>query len=116
MSESRVRENRTHGSIGGRWRQRRQRRDWRETLGPASGTARTTAKPAAYLTASLHPVAVELDVGSGRGQHGHADTGRPLEEATKIVAMGVKVSAAVASKERSRSQLRLIELTVRVQR
>ena len=65
--------------------------------------------------AVLHPAAVELDVGSRRGQHGQADIGRPLEEATKIVAIGVKGSAAVASKERSRSQLRLIERTVRVQ-
>jgi hypothetical protein len=49
------------------------------------------------------------------GQYGHADIGRPLEEATKIVAIGVQVSAAVASKERSSSQLRLIERAVRVQ-
>jgi hypothetical protein len=45
-----VRENRTHGSIGGRWRQRRERRDRRETHGPAPGTVRTATKPAAYLT------------------------------------------------------------------
>ncbi len=41
--------------------------------------------------AVLHPAAVELDVGSRRGQHGQADIGRPLEEATDIVAIGVRV-------------------------
>jgi hypothetical protein len=47
-------------------------------------------------------------VRSGRGQYDQADIGRPQEEATKVVAMGVEGAAAVASKERSRSQLRLI--------
>ena len=40
--------------------------------------------------------------------------GRPLE-ATKVVAIGVKGAAAVASKERSRSQLRLIARPVHLQ-
>ncbi len=63
--------------------------------------------------AVLHPPAVQLDVWSGRGQYDQADIGRPLEESTKVVAIGVKGSAAVASKERSRSQLSLIARPVR---
>jgi len=55
MSESRVRENRTHGSIGGRWRDSHPGHDGIRThpdtspgLDPA--TPHGTVDPAAYLT------------------------------------------------------------------
>ncbi len=50
MSESRVREIRMHGLIGGRWPNGQPLRDARETYGPACGTERHTGQPAAYLT------------------------------------------------------------------
>jgi hypothetical protein len=65
--------------------------------------------------AVLHPSAVQLDVGSGRGQDDQADISRPLEEAARVVAIGVKGAAAVASKERRRGQLRLVARPVDLQ-
>ena len=55
MSESRVRENRTHGLIGGRWGGRRhgetERALDRETGGTEPVRPAGHAEPAAYLTA-----------------------------------------------------------------
>ena len=54
MSESRVRENRMHGSIGGRWggvTVPAEKSDEPEGLRSTPGTR--TTKPAAYLTDSL---------------------------------------------------------------
>ena len=65
--------------------------------------------------AVLHPRPVQLDVGPRRGQQRQADTRRPLEELAKIGTVGVQRAAAVAGEERSRSELRFIERTVRVQ-
>jgi len=57
----------------------------------------------------LEGSAVQLDVGSGRLQYGQTDVGGPLEERAEIVTVRIERSAAVASKERSGSKLRLID-------
>lgn len=50
-------------------------------------------------TAFLHRRSVHLEVGAGRLEHGHAVIGCPLEQVTKIVAVGVEGPAAVAGQE-----------------
>ncbi len=47
-------------------------------------------------------------MGAGRPEHGQAVIGCPLEQVTKIVAVGVEGPAAVAGQERHRGQLRLV--------
>lgn len=47
-------------------------------------------------------------MGAGRPEHGQAVIGCPLEQVTKIVAVGVESPAAVAGQERHRGQLRLV--------
>ena len=46
-------------------------------------------------------------MGAGRLEHGQAVIGCPLEQVTKIVAVGVEGPAAVAGQERHRDQLGL---------
>jgi hypothetical protein len=57
MSESRVRENRMHGSIGGRWggdaHGETEHAPGRETTGTEPARPTSTTKPAAYLTDRL---------------------------------------------------------------
>jgi len=65
-------------------------------------------------SALLRRGAVDLDVGSGRGEHVEVLVGGPLEEVAQIVPVGVERSVAVARQERSRRQLRLVRPTVRL--
>ena len=50
MSESRVRETRRHGLLGGRWPNGNPLRDALATRGPTCGTERHAGQPASYLT------------------------------------------------------------------
>src|SRR5919106_1622499 len=60
--------------------------------------------------AVLHPGTEQLDVRATRPEHGDALVGGPLEEAAQVVAIRLERPAAVAGKERNRSELRFIEL------
>jgi hypothetical protein len=64
--------------------------------------------------ALLERAAVKLDVRTGSLQHGKADVDCPLEEAAKILTVGVERAATVASEERNSGQLRLVDETVRL--
>lgn len=57
----------------------------------------------------FHPDAVQLDVRTRGRQNGELIVGRPLEETAQVVAVGVQRAAAVASEERKRGELRVID-------
>jgi hypothetical protein len=60
--------------------------------------------------AVFHPGAEQLDVRTARLHAGDAVVGGPLEEAAQVMPERLERPAAVAGKERDRSNLRLIDL------